>query len=107
MSTVHLGEADSGKDIALRVGDHLVIALGENPTTGYGWAIDRGAASVLGDASALFHPPPVTAAGGGGVRQFAFNAENPGEGELRLKLWRDWEGDRSITQRFAVRLSVR
>ena len=45
--------------------------------------------------------------GGGGTRSFTLKAEHPGIMQVRLKLWRDWEGESSIVERFTVTIRVR
>lgn len=43
---IELTEADHGARRTLVRGEEIVIRLAENPTTGYRWAIDAGAAGV-------------------------------------------------------------
>jgi predicted secreted protein len=44
--------------------------------------------------------------GGGGQRRWTFTAQKAGMATLELKLWRTWEGDASISERFTVTLHV-
>ena len=46
------------------------------------------------------------AVGSGGEIAFNFKARKAGTGEIALKHWRHWEGDRSVIARFRVRLNV-
>lgn len=39
METVTLTEADAGRSIAVTPGQHVVVRLPENPTTGYRWSV--------------------------------------------------------------------
>jgi inhibitor of cysteine peptidase len=101
---VELGQADEGRNVALRKGDALVIRLPENPTTGFRWAMDRGGDLVTADGSDF--APTGAGVGGGGVRALRFRATVAGQAVLSLKRWRPWEGDASISARFTVVLHV-
>ena len=41
MAAVSLTKANNGQSIEVRQGDEIILRLPENPTTGYGWHIDR------------------------------------------------------------------
>ena len=96
---------DNGTTIEVHPGDELVVRLEENPTTGYRWQIDRidGPLEPAGDSYELSAPGMI---GGGGSHEFRFRATGPGTADLTLKHLRSWEGDASITQRFAVTVNV-
>ena len=81
-----LTRTDNGKSITMQVNDLLLLSLDENPTTGFQWALDGG---------------------GGGQRVLTFKAQRAGIGQLKLKLWREWQGEPSIVERFTVTLQVR
>jgi len=97
---------DGGSRIELRVGDIVMVRLAENPSTGFVWSRE----SAGGDALRLVRSEYVVAVdarvGGGGQRSFSFQAVGTGTVELRLKLWREWEGDKSIVDRFAATVRV-
>lgn len=106
-SRLTLTQADNGKSISIRVSQTLTIALPENPTTGYKWAVEPSSQPLLVLKSSEY----VTTAkpglvGAGGQRILRFQARRTGTEKLRLKLWRSWEGDSSITDRFAVTVTV-
>jgi inhibitor of cysteine peptidase len=104
---LNLTRADNGKFITMQVNDLLGVSLDENPTTGFQWALDSGG----GDWVKLQASEYITAAGsgvgGGGQRVLTFKAQRAGTGRLQLKLWREWEGEPSIVERFTVTLQVR
>ena len=105
MAQITLTEADNGKVVDAHSGDEIVIRLPENPTTGYRWGQDSAGdakASLSGDTNQMSG----TAAGGGGARVLTFQAKGAGDVPLRLKLWRAWEGDASVTKRFAVTVRI-
>jgi inhibitor of cysteine peptidase len=54
-----------------------------------------------------YTPAAGVGVGGGGQRTFTFVAQKPGSVTLQLKLWREWEGDSSVTERFGVTINVR
>ncbi|MGA9994437.1 MAG: protease inhibitor I42 family protein [Pyrinomonadaceae bacterium] len=106
MPEVTLSKADNGKSIEARPGDRIVIHLEENPTTGYRWTAEQtdDATVELQDSD---YTPAGTGIGGGGERVMTFEAKAAGTANLRLKMWRQWEGDSSATERFNVTLRVK
>ena len=42
MATVTLTEADAGRTVPVSPGEHVVVRLAENPTTGYRWSVPMG-----------------------------------------------------------------
>jgi len=106
VSTITLTRADSGKVVETRAGDTLVVRLGENPTTGYQWAIDTLNADEVVLQNVEYLRAGDAAVGGGGERRFTFKAQRVGTATVHLKLWRVWEGDASIVERFTVMFQV-
>jgi inhibitor of cysteine peptidase len=51
-------------------------------------------------------PTPGRPVGRGGTRTFTFIGKNAGTVDLQLKLWREWEGDSSIRERFEVTIDI-
>lgn len=102
-----LTQADNGKSITLQVNQTVVIALNENPTTGFQWAIDSSPDPLLLlTASQYLSPSQPGLIGGGGQRILTLQAHKAGTEKLQIKLWRAWEGDSSIIDRFAVTVEV-
>lgn len=95
-----LTRTDSGKTIDLRVGDRLLVRLEESPTTGFAWAREGGDDTLVQQASDF--APASAGVGGGGLRSFLFMAEKAGVVQLRLRLWRAWEGDSSVIEVFTA-----
>ena len=100
-----LTEADNDKTVDLRVGETVRVSLPENATTGYRWAVDRLDEEVI---EAVGSEPnyPGDAVGSGGHVAFTFKAKKAGSGEIALKYWRHFEGDKSIKNRFRLRLTT-
>ena len=107
MPQLALTPADDGKSFEVDQGDVVVIGLDENPTTGYRWAVDRRDADILELQGSDFSPGTGAGIGGGGRRTLVFKARKAGTARVQLKLWRDWEGESSTTDRYAVTLRVR
>lgn len=101
-----LTEADDGKAVDLRVGERVTLHLYENAATGYRWAFDALDAKAIGvhDEGPVRRPEAV---GSGGGAQWTLEAKAPGTAEVRLKLWRAWEGDASVQKRFTLTLRIR
>ncbi len=106
MSTVTLTQADNGKTVEVRQGDTIAVQLAENPTTGFRWAIDKLDQKIAKPQNDSYSPASGGGVGGGGMRTFTLLAAATGTTPLELKLWREWEGNASITQRFAVNLHI-
>ena len=109
MAAVSLTKANNGQSIEVRQGDEIILRLPENPTAGYGWHIDRadGLSPELSEhTTGSDQPDPNPRLGKGGVREFRFRAKEPGARRLDLKHWREWEGERSVTERFGVDIRI-
>jgi inhibitor of cysteine peptidase len=100
-----LTEADNGKTVEVHVGDAVALRLHENASTGYRWAFDD-LDTKLVSAQEGTYLRRTDAVGSGGDMQWTVDAKAPGTAPLRLKLWRQWEGDASIQKRFAVTLII-
>src|SRR5262245_61588012 len=101
-----LTRGDNGKTIEVQAGDSVVVRLDENPTTGFIWAIDQDNDDILPLRHSDYTMAPGAGIGGGGQRTLTFQAQKAGTVSLQLKLWREWEGDQSITERFFVTIQV-
>ncbi len=99
-----LSERDNGRTVEVSVGSLLTVRLQENPTTGYSWSVE--AANGLGKVEDSFEAGGA-AIGAAGVRVLQFRATRPGSHELRLKNWREWEGEDSVINRFGINIIVK
>jgi inhibitor of cysteine peptidase len=93
-----LTQLDNGRSVTVSPGSVVTVRLPEAPTTGYRWALEA--------ASSLTPIEDRVAAGGAiggeGTRELEFRISRPGRHALRLKRWREWEGDASVIDRFTV-----
>lgn len=87
---------EEGKENIVRVGDVVVVALDENPTTGYDWSIN-----VTGKSLAIPFPSNDKFVqgddfsgipGSGGIRIITFYAKEAGVAHLEFNYTRPWEG---------------
>jgi inhibitor of cysteine peptidase len=107
MARLTVTQAENGKVIEVHPGDSIAIQLKENPTTGYTWAVDQGNDALLALQDSHYTQGPGMGVGGGGERNLIFQAQKAGTVPLQLKLWRSWVGDASITERFAITITIR
>lgn len=106
MQTVTLTERDSGRSLVVQSNTQVFVQLPEHPTTGYRWSVDQLDEAIVAPQDSTYRAASDNAIGGGGVHIFSFTARQPGTTQLRLKLWREWEGDASITERFEAAIQV-
>ena len=98
--------ADNGREIETAAGNDVLVELRENATTGYRWAVDGPLPACLSLLGSDYEPGGA-APGAGGTRRFRLHATGACSGALSLKLWREWQGDGSVTERFSVTVTVR
>ena len=107
---VTLTEASNGQAIEVRKGDRIDLTLHENATTGFRWQVVRSDGLVEEPAADQESLPRVPEehpqVGAGGTRVFRFRARTPGRGRLELKLWRDFEGEPSVSKRFGSDVTI-
>ncbi len=104
MNETIVTRAHNGKTVAIHVGEKLIVRLEESATTGFTWAVANDA-----DMLVVVHSdyaPASAGVGGGGLRTFTFIAKKAGAASLRFKLWREWEGESSVTDVFTVNARI-
>lgn len=104
-TSTSLTGTDNGKTIQAHVGDEINIALDANPTTGYGWSIEKSDGALL-TLKQSNYAASSSAIGSGGTQTLTFVAKGVGTANLQLKYWRSFEGDKSITRQFAVTIQI-
>ena len=99
---------DSGHTIDIGVNQEFVIALGSNPTTGYGWqeSYDENILELVEKTYKLGKEAEQGLVGAGGVEYFRFKALNTGETEITLVYKRPWEEPtpQDVTKVFTVNI---
>ena len=76
--------SETDTDISLQVGDHLVIALPANPTTGYSWTAIVSNPTVVKATGSKQVTPKGSAIGAGGTQRLSFTALAKGSSTLEL-----------------------
>ncbi len=84
---------DSGQTINIGINQEFVIALGSNPTTGYGWqeGYDEAMLRLEEKTYELGETAEQGAVGAGGIEYFRFKALETGQTEITLVYKRPWE----------------
>lgn len=102
MSTQTLKKSDEGSTVAVAKGDHIMVRLPEIATAGFQWTVD----AIDETALRLIKSEPVPSNEGIGAANekiLVFEVLKPGVTvRLLLKHWQEWEGETSVTDRFAV-----
>jgi inhibitor of cysteine peptidase len=108
---VVLRAEDDGGEVALAVGQTLVVTLASNPTTGYGWQVAEGPGPVLAQVGeAVYQEAPqegTPLVGVGGTETFRFEGKDAGQTTLRLEYRRPWEEGVDPVETFTVAVVVR
>ncbi len=107
MNRLRLTRSDHDKTVTAAAGDEVTIALDENPTTGYCWAIDNANTDVIEVKSNDYDAAAGNAVGGGGSRRIVLLLKKPGTAHLELNNRREWEGSAAAIDRFAVTFAVK
>lgn len=104
-----LDGAANNSRVSLEPKQDLVIRLNANPTTGYRWVVDRGAASVLSQVDEPFWQPVSSGAplvGQGGWTTFRYTAVSEGSDTLVLAYRRPWEKDATPARTYQLDVTV-
>jgi inhibitor of cysteine peptidase len=101
MALITLTERDDQHSVRVSPGDEIVLRLPETPSTGFRWRVDR-VEGTLEPAGDSFELGPNPQFGSGGIREFRFRVTGTAPGRIELRHRREWEGDASITKRYAV-----
>jgi len=105
VADVVVTQRDNGGVVSARVGDHIVLHLAENPTTGYVWAFDALDENTLElEGSEWQAAGPGT--GTGGDREWRLGPRQAGTTRVELKRWRPWAGDASVLERFGFTVEI-
>jgi inhibitor of cysteine peptidase len=105
MSSV-LTAADNGRTVKLPVGDEVALRLPEDArVTGYRWAIDSADTNLV-DIKEGQYVSTSEQMGGGVEAQWLIKAKAPGATSIKLKQWRQWEGESSVIERYEITLRI-
>ena len=106
-NVVVVTERDANREVMLTTGATLIVRLGAQLGTGYGWQIAENDASVLKPAG----PPELEGSGDkpGATQQqiFRFTAEKPGTTRLAFRYVRPWEQEERPARTFRADVRIR
>lgn len=100
-----LNQQDNGKRIAVSPSEPLEISLAENPTTGFRWSFEELGPSVHVTEDTYDLAGDVTP-GAATTHIFRLTFSRRGEYRIALRLWREWEGDASISDQYSITVDV-
>lgn len=107
---VNVDASYNGSEVALTVGDRLIVTLASNPSTGYSWNLseisDTGVVQYVSDediAPEQTDPPVV---GAPGQEAWTFEALDAGTATISLKYIRPWETDAEPAETFEITVTV-
>jgi inhibitor of cysteine peptidase len=104
---VNVGDSYSGGQVELAVGQHLVVTLPSNITTGYGWSLTENSdGSVLSETGNEYIAPQTTLIGAGGEEEWAFKALNKGTSSISMEYRRPWETGTPPAKTFSLTVVV-
>jgi predicted secreted protein len=101
-------ELNEDKDIIVRKGQVLEIAIESNPTTGYLWSLEGfSGAETLTSTGKYQYVRGADRIGAGGKQIFSFIAEKKGSAKLIFEYRRGWEKEISPAKRYTARVTVK
>ena len=106
MAELNLGLADKDKTIMARVGDHIVVRLPENQTTGFRWILTSITEETIILETREVTSPDSESLGAGGDVTFRFNTKAIGLGKVVLKLLRGPQ-DPTAASEFQFNVDIR
>lgn len=103
MGDVSVTAEDSGRPVAVRVGQNLMVKLPDLGGAGFSWQVAANDRTILEPGEPRSETPPGAS---GGTRIFPFKALKPGRLELMFTSRRPWERDRPPAQTVTFVVSV-
>lgn len=104
--TITVNEVQTGREVALGVGDTLQVALQGNPSTGYSWSVDGLDSGILAPAGEPEFVPVSGALGADGAIIYRFSAVGAGRARLTMSYARPFEPGVPPLKRFTVDVVV-
>jgi inhibitor of cysteine peptidase len=107
-SRVAITSADNGKELNLKIGQQIVVALEGNPTTGYTWeAVDLDSSMIQQVGSTEFKSSNTRLVGAGGTQTLVFKTLKAGMTNLTLVYHRPWENGVKPLRSFEIKIIVK
>jgi predicted secreted protein len=96
-------ETDSGREVAVTIGEFIAIDVPDNASTGYAWVAATPADDVLTLTESRFRPPRIGASPGtAGRRRFVYLVHSAGSTQVALVRRPPWEPDSEPTAEFCL-----
>jgi inhibitor of cysteine peptidase len=104
MQEYQLSEADNGKKLQLKVGDHIVLKLPASPGTGYNWEVQPNSHFSI---SHQYKMQADAAIGGGGMDVFELDPQAQVQnGSIRFLYRRAWEDASKAGKTFSISYQI-
>ncbi len=100
-------KSDEGKQISVPLGAIIEVRLKQAGATGYQWKVldlDTGRLEMLESGTRPLAKPPLL--GGPVLATWRLKAVGRGQTELKILLYRPWEGPEKAAEKFQVRLLI-
>jgi predicted secreted protein len=97
---------DNGKEMSVKSGDEFKIELEELGSAGYGWNIDNLNKEHLELLSKETRVIYEGRAGSPAMGVWLFKAKKKGSTEIRMDLYRMWEGKEKAAEDFSIKLTI-
>ena len=105
-ATITVTKAQGGREIALKVGNILQIELPGTGGTGYSWAVEEACVPYLKLLDQTTRQLKEGRPGSPVMQVWRFKTEKPGACEIKMALYRPWEGVGKAVDHFRLKLQI-
>ena len=105
-ATITVTKEQGGREIALKVGDVLLIELPGKSGTGYSWFAEAAGTPYLKLMDQTTRQLNEGRPGGPVMQVWRFKAAQPGACEIKMAYYRPWEGVGKAVDHFRLKLQI-
>ena len=105
-ATITFTKEQAGREIALKVGNILLIELPAKGGTGYSWLVEETCAPYLKLMDQTTRQLEEGRLGGPVMQVWRLKAAQPGACEIKMALYRPWEGAGKAVDHFCLKLHI-
>ena len=105
-ATITVTKEQGGREIALKVGNILLIELPGKGGTGYHWSVEETFAPYLKLLDQTTRQLKEGRLGGPVMQVWRFKAAQPGTTEIKMAYYRPWEGVGKAVDHFRLKLRI-
>ena len=105
-ATITVTKEQGGREIAIKVGNILLIELPGKAGTGYSWVVEETGAPYLKLMSEATQKVGETRPGSPVMQVWRFKAAQPGACEIKMAYYRPWEGVGKAVDHFSLKLHI-